>query len=111
MAREVSFVNKLSPTDRHRHWHRVEKGRILKFTVQYETKIGEEWYPVVRYDTAHGFVHRDVMHPGKRQEKVFIKEEDFNAGLTRAEGDIKENWMAYKDRFLKEWKQHEDQNE
>lgn len=111
MAREVLFVNKLSPTNRYRHWHRVDKGRILKFTVQYETKIGEKWHPVVRHDTAHGFVHKDLMHPGKRQEKIFIKVKDFNCGLTRAEEDLKENWTIYKDSFLKEWQSHEDKIE
>jgi hypothetical protein len=107
MAREVQFVNKLSATDRYRHWHRAEKGRILKFTVQYETLIGEKWHPVVRHDTAHGFVHKDLMHPGKRQEKIFIKVKDFNAGLTRAEEDLRENWKIYKEFFMKEWQRHE----
>jgi len=111
MAREVRFLNRISPTDRHRHWHLAEKGRILKFAVQYETQIDEKWYPVMRYDTAHGFVHRDVIHPGKGQEKIFIKVSDFNAGLTRAEGDLRKNWLEYKDIFLKEWKKHETENE
>jgi hypothetical protein len=111
MAREVLFVNKLSPTDRYRHWHRVEKGRILKFTVQYEALIGEKWYPVVRHDTAHGFVHKDLMHPGKRQEKVFIKVKNFNLGLTRAEEDLKENWITYKELFMKERQKYENKME
>lgn len=66
---------------------------------------------MVRYDTAHGFVHRDVMHPGKRQEKIFIKVKDFNSGLTRAEEDLKENWTMYKEFFMQEWQQHESKNE
>ncbi|MDL1964286.1 MAG: hypothetical protein LWW98_08155 [Deltaproteobacteria bacterium] len=32
------------------------------FRVQYETKINQIWYPVVRYDTAHGFAHRDLLN-------------------------------------------------
>ena len=77
MVREVRFINKISPTDRRRHWHLGGRGRILKFTVQHETNINGKWYPVVRYDTAHGFMHRDVIHPGKRQEKIFIRVENF----------------------------------
>jgi len=26
------------------------------------TKIDDKWYPVVRYDTARGFVYRDLMN-------------------------------------------------
>jgi hypothetical protein len=102
MAREVRFVAKFSPSDRYRQRHFTEKGRVLKFTVQYETKIGGNWLPVVRYDTAHGFFHRDQMHPNKRTEKIFIKASDYNKALTFAADDIKKNWEIYKVAFLKE---------
>lgn len=111
MAREVQYVNKLSRTDRYRHWHRAEKGRIIKFAVQYETFIGGKWRPVVRHDTAHGFVHKDLMPPGKHQEKILIKIKDFNTGLTQAENDLRENWKTYKEFFMKEWQRHEGKNE
>jgi hypothetical protein len=38
------------------------KNRILRFTVQLEIIHGEGWLPVVRYDNAHGFCHRDTLH-------------------------------------------------
>jgi hypothetical protein len=107
MPREVDFVNKYTPNDRHRRRHLSEKGRILKFVVQFETKIGDHWYPVVRYDTAHGYVHRDLMHPGKPVEKTFIGVVDFNKGLTLAEADVRKNWQEYKTAFLKEWQKYE----
>lgn len=37
----------------------LEAGRVRRFEVQYQTTIGGELLPVVRYDTAHGFAHRD----------------------------------------------------
>lgn len=107
MAREVEFVDDISPTDRHRRWHLAERGRILQFVVQYETKIGDKWHPVVRYDTAHGFFHRDLMRGGRRSEKTIIHATDFNVALTIAEKDLRENWQKYKELFLLEIKQHE----
>ena len=38
-----------------------ERGRILDFSVQLECWIDDRWRPVARYDTAHGFAHRDIL--------------------------------------------------
>jgi len=110
-VREVEYINRIGATDRYRHWRRSEKGRVLKFTAQFETFIGGKWRPVVRYDTAHGYVHRDVMHPNKRQEKIFIGVQSFNEGLTLTEEDIRRNWMKYKEAYLKEWQSDESKDE
>ena len=48
-------------TDRLRVTARKDRGDILEFIVQYETVILGEWRPVVRYDTAHGFAHKDMI--------------------------------------------------
>ncbi len=111
MAREVDFVVRFGATDRYRRRHLSEKGRILSFVVQYETQIGDKWYPVVRYDTAHGFYHKDLMHPGKRSEKIYIKVLDYNKALTLAEKDIKDNWEEYRESFMKEIEKHESPKE
>ena len=33
----------------------------MQTCTQNETKIDDKWYPAVRYDTNHGFAHRDLM--------------------------------------------------
>lgn len=38
-----------------------ERDTIVAFTVQYEALIEGQYYPVVRYDTAHGRPHRDTL--------------------------------------------------
>ena len=60
---EIEYLFYLDPeeTDRLRVIARKEKGEILGFVAQYEALISGEWRPVVRYDTAHGFAHRDVI--------------------------------------------------
>ena len=34
---------------------------LLAFTVQFEVWTGDTWRPAVRYDSAHGYPHRDVL--------------------------------------------------
>jgi hypothetical protein len=80
----------------------TEAGRVITFTVQYETTIGDERIPVVRYDNAHGFAHRDELD---RRGRVVRKErlpEYLTAGdvLQIGKRDIQEHWPRYRERFL-----------
>ena len=54
------FIVMLTPKDRYRHSHTRFRGEVLSFVVQYETILEGEWFPVGRYDTEHGFAHRDT---------------------------------------------------
>ena len=38
--------------------------------VQYESKIKDKWYPIVRYDCSHGFFHRDILNQKRREDKT-----------------------------------------
>jgi len=46
------FTKELSPDgeDRLRVRINVGKGKVVDVVVQYESKIKEKWYPIVRYD-------------------------------------------------------------
>lgn len=98
----VEYVIRIGPSDRYRHHHVQEKGKIVFFRVQYETKVNDIWYPVVRYDTAHGFAHRDLMSRKGYIRKTPLFNQDYNDALTFAEHDLKSNWDYYKKRFLEE---------
>jgi hypothetical protein len=78
------------------------KGRSFFFRVQYETKIGNQWHPVVRYDTAHGFSHRDLLDIFGNTKKTPLLNQDFNDALTFAENDLKTNWSLYKRAFTED---------
>jgi len=95
-----TFIYMLSDQDRKRHEHLTEKGRVLGFVVQYETRVKNKWMPVVRYDTAHGFSHKDLIDPDGSKEKILIGAVELSEALTFADNDINENWKRYKDRFL-----------
>jgi len=102
MKREVEFLIRLGATDRYRHKHIRERGKIVYFCIQSETMIGSTWYPVVRYDTSHGFAHRDLLNKKGEIIKTPIFMHDYNDALSFAESDLKANWEIYKGRFLKE---------
>src|SRR3990172_9106364 len=96
---QVEYVIRLGLFDRYRHFHVKEKGKILFFRMQYETKISDTWYAVVRYDTAHGFAHRDLLDEKGRVRKTPLFNQDLNDALTFAENDLKTNWEKYKKSF------------
>lgn len=73
----------------------------MAFTVQYETLVKGEWRPVVRYDTAHRVVHKDILDLKGREKKVLLGISDLREALLLADEDIKTNWRQYKDRFLR----------
>lgn len=95
------YVFMLTDKDRKRHEHITEKGRVSGFMTQYEIFFEGEWMPVVRYDTAHGYVHKDLINPDGSKEKIFMGLTDLNEALTLADKDINENWERYKDRYLR----------
>jgi len=76
-----------------------ERGRVIAFVVQLECWIADRWYPVIRYDTAHGFAHCDVLRPDGSQRKYAIPIGDFNEALTYAQNDIRTNFRHYCMRF------------
>ena len=98
---KVEYIIRIGPSDRYRHLHVNERGKIVFFRIQYETKVGEQWHPVVRYDTAHGFAHRDLMNLNGTVVKTPLFNQDFNDALTFAESDLKANWIHYKKRFIR----------
>ena len=77
-----------------------DRGRILRFVVQLEVLIDRDWTPIVRYDNAHQFVHRDDIKPDGSQFKTppmaFANNEDaFNFALQ----DLRMNSRFYIERY------------
>jgi hypothetical protein len=102
MKREVEYSIRLSRRDRYRHKHIRERGRVTYFSIQLETMIEGKWYPIVRYDTPHGFAHRDLLNrKGETITKTPIFVYDYNDALTFAESDLRANWIMYKERFVR----------
>lgn len=103
---EIEYLMYLTAesTDRLRVYAQKEKGEILEFVVQYEAMISDVWHPIVRYDTAHGFAHRDIMGPCGEIKKQPLFFETYNLAFTFATIDLKANWRQYRENFEKEIK-------
>ncbi len=104
-ATSRSWFVELSPEVAHlRCSYRRRGKRVQQFTVQLEIRLGETWHPVVRYDNAHGFCHRDTLHPDGTQDKTALFVGDVNATFTFAIEDLRATWEAHRSRFLGELK-------
>ena len=85
-----------------------EKCYIVYLAMDCRRRHYSKWFPVIRYDTAHGFAHRDYIRPDGRIEKTPINIKSFNEALTFSENDIKVNWELYREKFLKEKEERDD---
>jgi hypothetical protein len=98
----VEYVTPLGLDGRRRTRHTREYNNVVIFLVQYELNIKGKWYPVVRYDTAHGFAHKDILSFKGEARKERLPFNDFNLALTFAEKDLRYNWKEYRENFLTE---------
>jgi hypothetical protein len=78
--------------DRLRVYASKQKGKITKSVVQYEALIKTQWRAIVRYDTSHGFSHKDIIHSGGEVDKQPLHFQDFNMAFTFAIQDLKTSW-------------------
>ena len=97
-----NFVTPYAYDCRKRHQHNRYKNEIVEFIVQLEIYIKGQWHPVIRYDTAHGFAHCDIIHFSGKIEKVRMPTLDYKEALTYADEDLDENWQTYRQRYLME---------
>jgi hypothetical protein len=89
-------------------WERIrietEAGQVTGFLVQHETTIEDQRIPVIRYETAHGFAHRDVL--GRRGEIIakqpMASHLSLQDALAHGMRDVRENWRRYRRDFLGE---------
>ena len=78
----------------------TEKGQVTRFLVQLEIIVEDDWTPICRYDTHHGFAHQDILHPDGRADKIRLVARDFNEALHMAFADLVTNWERYVEGYL-----------
>jgi len=82
----------------------ITNGKVTDIVVQYESLINGRWFAIVRYDCAHGYLHRDIIHPNGDKDKQVLEFDNLEIALTYAEQDFKDRWEFYKNRYLKKLK-------
>ncbi len=87
--------------DRIRVRFKKNRGKITDFVVQYEMLVTGQWTPVIRYDTAHGQPHTDVIGPDGKKEKRLLHFPNFNDAFSYAEEDIRTNWERYRQKYFR----------
>lgn len=97
--RTVEFRRLLSEENALRVRFNLEQGQVIEFVVQLECLFEGRWMPVARYDTAHDFAHRDLLHPYRPATKTKLETRDYNESLTFAIDDLTINWKLYRGRY------------
>ncbi len=78
----------------------TERGQVKSILViQYEAYIDGKWRAIVRFDSAHGFFHKDIMSPAGEQQKIDLSSFDKKFDLNEAIADIKNNWASYRKEY------------
>ena len=100
MARQARFRVPLSEEDRLDVSWEKEGGKVVGFVVNYVANIRGRSYSVVRFDTAHGFPHKDINRPdGTVEHKEQLSGGDLVALADAAIDDLKSHWETYRARF------------
>jgi hypothetical protein len=98
---EKEYLIRLGERSRKRLYHKTDKGEVVAFMVQLEVQVEEgEWKPVIRYDCAHSFAHRDRYNLKQEQIKE-VMTLSYQESLDFADKDINDNWDIYQERFLR----------
>jgi len=98
---EKEYLIHLGEGARKRHYHKTDKGQVITFMVQLEVEVEEGvWKPVIRFDCAHDFAHRDRYNlKGDHDKEELVL--DYAESLDLADKDINDNWDIYRERFLR----------
>jgi hypothetical protein len=66
-------------------------------------QINDRWINVVRYDTAQGLPHRDLLdQSGRVVRKDWLTNMSFEEALTHAKNDLVQNYETYLENFQAE---------
>ncbi len=77
-------------------------GLVINFVVKLIIRIKGKYYEVIRFDSAHGCPHKDIIDSsGAIIRKVWFESINNKQGLDLAIKDLKDNYEIYIERFEK----------
>ena len=76
-----------------------DKGKIIKFVVNYYSLINNRWRPIMRIDNCHGYPHVHKYYLHKKAFKIVLST-DPNKALPESKQQIVENFHKIKENFL-----------
>jgi hypothetical protein len=104
--KQIEFLSYLDAIECNRIRVRLltDSGNLTDVMYQYESLLNENWVAIVRYDCAHGFFHRDILHPNGNKEKQSIEIDTLKRASQYAEQDLKDRWEWYREKYIKKIK-------
>lgn len=82
-----------------RNIFRIEKNLVIGFVIQVEIRDSsyenEIWKPVIRYDHAHGFIHRDMIKSDGNKTKHKLKTQNPKEAIISAIEEIRVNLITW----------------
>ncbi len=98
---ETKFAIPLTNNDRIFVEFKTDRGEVTTFIVKLICDIHGHSYEVMRYDSAHGSPHKDIMDTsGNVMRKVWYDYLSNSQALTMAIDDIEDNHYFYRKRFI-----------
>ena len=98
---ETKYDYLLNAQTRLRVAFKTGRGKVVQFVVQLELFQEDAWKPIMRYDTGHGFAHRDRYLPdGAVSKHEQLPVSDLDEALTYAIHTMKRDWMELCQEFI-----------
>ncbi|MBI5216888.1 MAG: hypothetical protein HY960_14135 [Ignavibacteriae bacterium] len=80
------------------------QGTLTSFVVKFITIIDDEEVEILRFDSAHGMPHIDILGPdSETKQKIWLSSMSNEDALNYAKKNIKEHYQQYRERFI-QWK-------
>jgi len=78
-----------------RNLFRIHRNLVTGFVIQVEVRTiengKEQWRPVIRYDCAHGFIHRDAIAADGQKTKHKLAIQDTRSAIALAIDELRDN--------------------
>ena len=95
---EREFFIELDQETRIFVWFLLHRGKVKEFVV----KLIHKGMEVVRYDSAHGCPHKDILHPDPHQKrKVWYHGLESDVVLTLAINELRQEYPHLIERYLR----------
>lgn len=102
-----NWVNNLNHESRLRARMTTDRiGQVMVFTLQLEFLVEDDWLPAIRYDSAHGEAHIDLIDPsGVQYDKIWLGQTPpYNVLFTLVEDELEADAAEHRRRFLRQVK-------
>ena len=93
----------LAPSEEDRVYmeFKTEKNKIKYFAIQYSSKTPKGWRTVMRYDCAHGYLHKHIFgYSRKKEKRTEAIEGAYNSLFTEIRKEFLGNMRKIKENYM-----------